>query len=541
MRQKETTHSRESTPAGGLTFVGGGVMGALVRTHEWTASPLGPISTWPPSLRVTVSLCLNSKFPTVIFWGPDAVMLYNDAYLPMLADKHPTALGQSGHACWPEIWSIVGPMLENVLATGEATWSYDLLLPIRHNGAVREHYFTFSYSPIRDEEGTVCGVFCPVTETTERVERERRERVLRQEAEAAQAHLRATLESITDGFYALDREWRFIYVNQRAKALMGRPQDDFIGKCVWEEFPESEQQIFGRCVRQAMTEQVTTECEDWYEPWLAWITMRVYPSADGVAVYFHDITERKQNEEALAQHARDLVRAHADLRQVAYVSAHDLQEPVRQVGIFTQRIAQRYQATLDPDIQEAITFVVEGTHRLQAQFTDLLHYLEIEEPGMGMAMTNCETVLQHVLEALHEPIAMSGATITHEPLPMLVANAKHLQLLLQELIDNAVKFHDAAPPQVHVWAERETNGWRFAVRDNGIGIEPAAMSQLFRFFRKLQRRTDYPGTGMGLAICKKIVERHAGRIWVESQIGKGTTVFFTIGDVHRRYGRGRRQ
>lgn len=518
-------------------LAGGGAMGALMRAHDWIASPLGPVNTWPPSLRVTVSLCLNSQFPTVIFWGPDLVMLYNDAYLPILADKHPTSLGQTGRACWPEIWSTVGPMLENVLATGDATWSHDLLLPIQHSGTVGEHYFTFSYSPIRDEEGTVCGVFCPVTETTERVEREHRELALRQEAEAAQARLRATLESITDGFYALDREWRFTYVNQRAKALMGRPHDDLIGKYVWKEFPEAEQQIFGQCVRQAITEQVTTECEDWYEPWAAWITMRAYPSADGIAVYFHDITERKQNEETLAQHARDLARAHADLRQVAYVSAHDLQEPVRQVGIFTQRIAQRYQATLDPDIQEAIAFVVEGTHRMRAQFTDLLHYLEIEEPGMAMATTNCETTLQHTLEVLREPIAMSDATITHDPLPTLVANAKHLQLLFQELMDNAVKFHDAAPPQVHVWAEREAHGWRFAVRDNGIGIEPSAMSQLFRFFRKLQRRTDYPGTGMGLAICKKIVERHGGRIWVESQPGKGTTFFFTIGDIHRRHSR----
>jgi PAS domain S-box-containing protein len=243
-----------------------------------------------------------------------------------------------------------------------------------------------------------------------------------------------------------------------------------------------------------------------------------------------DITARKEAEEALAQHARDLARAHADLQQVAYVSAHDLQEPVRQVGVYTQKIAKRYRDTLDPETQEAIDFIVEGTKRMQAQFTDLLHYLEMEEPGEGITTTDCELLMQHALDALRDQIATSNAIVTHDPLPTLAANAKHLQLVFLELIDNAVKFRNNAPPQVHMWAEREEGGWRFAVRDNGLGIASQSQGQLFGFFRKLQRRTEYPGTGMGLAMCKKIVDRHGGRIWVDSEPGEGTTVYFTIAD-----------
>src|SRR6185436_18678274 len=123
-------------------------MGAYMQTFEWTTSPLGPVAGWSSPLRMAVSLCLNSQFPTVIYWGLDLVMLYNDAYLPMLADKHPASLGQPARVCWPEIWSIIGPMLHGVLETGQATWSYDLLLPIIHDGAAGEHYFTFSFSPI---------------------------------------------------------------------------------------------------------------------------------------------------------------------------------------------------------------------------------------------------------------------------------------------------------------------------------------------------------------------------------------------------------
>jgi PAS domain S-box-containing protein len=243
-----------------------------------------------------------------------------------------------------------------------------------------------------------------------------------------------------------------------------------------------------------------------------------------------DITARKRTEEALAQHARDLAHAHADLRQVAYVSAHDLQEPIRQVGLYTQRLALRYGDALDADVQEAVAYIVEGTKRMQLQFTDLTHYLEVDEHAHVVTQTNCEDLLQQALTELRDAIRESDGVVTHDPLPTLAAHAKHLQLVFHELLDNALKFRGTAPPRVHVWAEREADGWRFAVRDNGIGLVPSATDQLFRFFRKFQRRTDYPGTGMGLAICKKIVDRHGGRIWVESIPNEGTTVLFTIQD-----------
>jgi PAS domain S-box-containing protein len=280
-------------------FVGGGSMGALMHAFDWAASPLGPIEDWPPSLHTVVRLCLISHFPTVIFWGPELRMLYNDAYLPILADKHPASLGRPVREVWPEIWSIIGPMLEGVFATGEATWSENLLLPILDNGTTGAHYFTFSYAPIQNETGQVCGVFCPVTETTERVERKRREQALRHEAEAAHARVRTTLESITDGFYTVDHDWRFTYVNQRAKAVWGREQDDFLGKSLGEEFPDAMQNIFGAHLREAIARQVTTECEGYYAPLGMWITMRAYPSSEGLAVYFQDITARKQAEAAL--------------------------------------------------------------------------------------------------------------------------------------------------------------------------------------------------------------------------------------------------
>ncbi len=247
-------------------------------------------------------------------------------------------------------------------------------------------------------------------------------------------------------------------------------------------------------------------------------------------VRVRDITARRQAEEAIAQQARDLARAHADLRQVAYASAHDLQEPIRQIGIYTQRIAKRYDDTMEADMQDAVAYVIEGTRRMQAQFTDLMHYLEMEEPGEGITTTDSEVVVRCALEGLREQIEITRATITHDFLPTLAANAKHLQLVFHELLDNALKFRNSKPPCVHIWAEREATGWRFAVRDNGLGITSESIPQLFGFFRKLQRRQDYPGTGMGLAICKKVIDRHGGRIWLESTPGEGSVFYFTIAD-----------
>src|SRR6476620_9231449 len=161
-------------------LAGGGEMGALMRSFDWSKSLLGPVSSWPQSLRTSVSTCLNSRFAILIWWGPDLVMLYNDAYRDIIQAKHPAALGRPGRECWPEIWSTIMPMLEGVLQRGEATWSNDLLLPLERNGYPEECYFTFSYSPIRDESGGIGGVFTPVAETTDRLIAERRSNTLRE-------------------------------------------------------------------------------------------------------------------------------------------------------------------------------------------------------------------------------------------------------------------------------------------------------------------------------------------------------------------------
>jgi len=243
----------------------------------------------------------------------------------------------------------------------------------------------------------------------------------------------------------------------------------------------------------------------------------------GASKIVRDITGRKQAEQALA-------RAYADLQQIASLAAHQLQEPVRQIGLYTQLMAAREREALDSDTHTAMNFIVEGTQRMTAQLTDLLQYLEVDMTSAERSTIDCEVVLQRVLDHLHPALTANNATVTHAPLPTLQATPAHLQLVFQELLDNALKFHDTTPPRVHVWAEREPQGWRFAVRDAGVGIESRFAGQLFGLFKRLAHER-YPGTGMGLAVCKKVVERHGGRIWLEPTPGGGLTVKFTINDM----------
>jgi hypothetical protein len=176
-------------------FAGGGIMGAMMGSYDWSCSPLGPLEEWPQSLRTSVSTCLNSRFAIVMWWGPEMVMLYNDSYIPIIGTKHPSALGCRGREVWPEIWDVVGPMLHGVLERGEATWGDDLLLLLHRNGYQEECYFTFSYSPIRDESGGIGGIFTPVFETTGRVIGERR---LRTSRDLADARAASTFSSVQE-------------------------------------------------------------------------------------------------------------------------------------------------------------------------------------------------------------------------------------------------------------------------------------------------------------------------------------------------------
>lgn len=264
------------------------------------------------------------------------------------------------------------------------------------------------------------------------------------------------------------------------------------------------------------------------------ISLTVSPIQDhtgkivGASAISRDITARKRTEETLKRTMEELTRSNAELEQFAYIASHDLQEPLRAVAGMVQLLQQRYQGQLDERADEYIGHAVEASGRMQNLINDLLELSRVGRLGRSFSTTNMEQTLNSALINLQSTIQESQAEIAHDPLPALLGDEIQLTQVLQNLIGNAIKFRGARPPHIQVSAEKIEQRWRFAVRDNGIGIEPQYFERIFLVFQRLHTRREYSGTGIGLALCKKIVERHGGQIWVESQPGQGSTFYFTI-------------
>ena len=254
-----------------------------------------------------------------------------------------------------------------------------------------------------------------------------------------------------------------------------------------------------------------------------------------IQVIYRDITEREHMRDLLESRAlelaianEDLRRSNRDLQQFGYVASHDLQEPLRNIASCLQLLEKKYKNKLDADADQLIHYAVESSVRMKALILDLLAYSRVATRGKPPSRIDFEQILDHTVKNLRSAISEAGAVITHDPLPTIFGDDSQLLQVFQNLIQNAIKFRKDEPPKIHVSGVKNTNEWVFAVKDNGIGIASRHLDRIFVIFRRLHKRSQYDGTGMGLAIVKKVVERHGGRIWVESEPGVGSTFYFTI-------------
>jgi PAS domain S-box-containing protein len=241
-----------------------------------------------------------------------------------------------------------------------------------------------------------------------------------------------------------------------------------------------------------------------------------------------DVTERKRAEIALQQKSEDLERSNRELEQFAYVASHDLQEPLRTVASYAQLLSRRYAGKLGDDADDFIRYTVDGAERMKRMITDLLDYSRVGTTGKPVDEVPGQEILEEALDNLTVAIQESGAQVSADPLPALRVDRGQFVRLFQNLIGDALKFRGEAPPRIHVGVLPLGGAWHFSFRDNGIGIDPHYLERIFRLFQRLHERTAFPGTGMGLALCRKIVERHGGRMWAESTPGEGTTFHFTV-------------
>ena len=248
----------------------------------------------------------------------------------------------------------------------------------------------------------------------------------------------------------------------------------------------------------------------------------------GIVITSRDITERKRAEEELIELTDELKRSNADLQQFAYAASHDLQEPLRVIEGFVKLLEKRYRDKLDTKAQEFIGYTVDGVKRMQRLIKDLLEFSKVGAKDKEFKSTDCSSVINQSIANLQAAIEENNAIVTYDNLPTVMADASQLSRLFQNLIGNAIKFHGRERPQIHISAERKGSEWVFSLKDNSIGIDPKNVERIFVIFQRLHSREEYPGTGIGLSICKRIAERHGGRIWVESELGRGSTFYFTI-------------
>jgi PAS domain S-box-containing protein len=254
----------------------------------------------------------------------------------------------------------------------------------------------------------------------------------------------------------------------------------------------------------------------------------------GCVVTLTDITDRKTTEEALAHQTQALERSNSDLRQFAYAASHDLREPIRTVAVYSELFENKYKDTLDKQGGEFILHMVQAARRLEALMDDLLAYTQISEfEDAEPSLLDANEILAKTLPIFETAVTERGAKIESDPLPRLRVDGVHLQQLFQNLIGNGLKYSSDAAPRIRVSAQLEEDMWRLAVADNGIGIDPQYHKQIFGLFKRLHGGNKYAGSGMGLAICHKIVERYGGRMWVESEVGKGSTFFLTLPGAER--------
>ena len=341
------------------------------------------------------------------------------------------------------------------------------------------------------------------------------------------------IETMSEGAAALDRCGTILYGNHRLAEMIGQPMDQLIGKPFQNFLDGAHREIFGEQLQNDRPQTLSVDVallavDGSTKPVHLSMALLNFGDIEGICLVATDMSYHATYERELAERANELARSNAELERFAYVASHDLQEPLRMVGSFTQLLAKRYRGRLDSDADEFIGFVVDGVNRMQSLITDLLEYSRVGRTTKPFGPADLDDALARALANLRGAVQESGALIEQAPLPRVWGDSTQLLRLFQNLIGNAIKFRSTDSPRVKISAESVGDHWVISVRDNGIGIDPGYFERIFVLFQRLHDRSRYPGTGIGLAVCKKIVELHGGTIWLESQPGQGACFRFTM-------------
>ncbi|WP_324025299.1 ATP-binding protein [Maribacter sp. BPC-D8] len=534
----------------------GGEMGKLMREKDWSLTPLGAPEGWPQSLRTTVNIILNSPFPMFLFWGDTLKGFYNDAYRPILGvdGKHPKILGLNGAEAWAEIWKDIYPMLSVVTKKGESIWRENLMIPIYRNGRIEDVYWTFSYSPVKDEKGNVSGVLVIVTDTTEAVMAERRLR-------ESERRFRDIANLSPMWIWITDADINVEYANKELLNFIGLSHySEFEGQ-VWKNVvhPDDIDVVFEGFARAVETQErlsleyrVKNAENNNYE----WFKIVAVPKfEDGVLKGFlgtaMNIEQQKSYEEnlknevnhrtkELASSNLKLEKMNKELQSFAYISSHDLQEPLRKIQMFAEVLMDNEYDQLSTSGKVKFEKIQSAANRMQSLINDLLSYSRTDTEQRVFETIDLKDLVEDIKNDLGEELSKKEGTITLKNSCQLEVVHFQFRQLIYNLLSNSIKYSKAdVPPVITIETEvikkaksidsslSNTKEYvQITITDNGIGFEDQFSEKIFEVFQRLHSKQEYVGTGIGLAIVKKIVQNHAGVISAAGELNKGSV--FTI-------------
>ena len=514
-------------------LLGESEMGRRVRAFDWSKTPLGPLERWPQSLLIAVGICLNSRFPMFVWWGKELINIYNDGYIPMLGARHPAGLGRPARDSWEDIWADVGPQADLVMNEGKATWNERVYLRMQRHGYWEDTWFTWSYSPIRDDEGKICGLYCAVQEDTPRVLAERERDRLAEDLAGSEKRFRALVSASSDVVYRMSPDW------SRMRQLHGR---DFIEDTTEEStgwmdryiLPQDQPRVRA-AIERAIARRVPFELEHRVlrpDGSTGWTFSRAVPILDEkgeILEWFgaaSDVTARREAEETLR--ASEAALKEADRRKDEFLAmlAHELRNPLAPISnaLYTLRMhpdadtAQRARDMMDRQLRQMVRLV-----------DDLLDVSRITRGKVTLKKEPAR--LSEIIEAAVETVKplvdvrRQALSVDLGPGAWLDADKARLSQVFANILNNASKFTPGGG-RIAVSARTTADGVTIEVKDTGMGIPRGQLESIFELFEQVDHSIEraHSGLGIGLTIAKSMVEMHGGSVEAASDgAGKGTT------------------